>query len=91
MANKAIVSKAIVAHEPVQALTTNWSLEDVEVHGPREDEVLVKIHAAGICHTDQLLTSVPPSTFGVIYPKVAGHEGNTPLPKKKAHVFQSVR
>lgn len=89
MANKAIISKAIVAHEPVQTLATNWSLENVDVYGPGEDEVLVQIHAAGICHTDQLLTSVPPSTFGVIYPKVAGHEGNTHLVKRTIHVFQS--
>jgi Zn-dependent alcohol dehydrogenase len=30
----------------------NFSIEDIEVQDPQDDEVLVKIMAAGLCHTD---------------------------------------
>lgn len=36
-----MVSKAIVAREPVPSLTINWSLEEVKVSSPGDDEVLV--------------------------------------------------
>ncbi|KAJ5965127.1 NAD/NADP dependent alcohol dehydrogenase [Penicillium vulpinum] len=68
-------SQAIVAREPVQLATPNWSLEEVQIGEPGDDEVLVELYAAGICHTDVLLSSVPPGAIGVQYPKVVGHEG----------------
>jgi hypothetical protein len=74
---KMVVATAIVAREPAPDSTVNWALEKVEVNPPGEDEVLVQISASGICHTDVVLTSVPNGTFGVAYPKVAGHEGMT--------------
>ncbi|KAJ5177806.1 Alcohol dehydrogenase superfamily zinc-type [Penicillium coprophilum] len=70
-----VVGKAIVAREPVHSLTPNWSLEEVDVHSPGEDEILVEMRASGICHTDLVLTSIPAGHLGVAYPKVAGHEG----------------
>jgi len=30
----------------------NFKIEEIEVHDPKDDEVLVKIKAAGLCHTD---------------------------------------
>jgi aryl-alcohol dehydrogenase len=39
---------------------------------PREDEVLVRIEAVGICHTD---LSVAEGKFGTPFPIVVGHEG----------------
>jgi aryl-alcohol dehydrogenase len=39
---------------------------------PREDEVLVRIEAVGICHTD---VSVQEGKFGTPFPIVVGHEG----------------
>ncbi len=30
----------------------NFTIEEIEVHDPQRDEVLVKIKAAGLCHTD---------------------------------------
>lgn len=68
-------SKAIVAREPIQAGVVNWSLEQVEVTPPGDDEVLVEMYAAGICHTDILLSSVPTGVTSIKYPKVVGHEG----------------
>ncbi|KAJ5559114.1 alcohol dehydrogenase [Penicillium sp. DV-2018c] len=67
--------KAIVAREPSQPGVVNWALEIVEVSSPGDDEVLVGMYAAGICHTDILLSSVPAGTMGIDYPKVVGHEG----------------
>jgi threonine dehydrogenase-like Zn-dependent dehydrogenase len=67
--------QAIVAREPSQPGVVNWSLEQVEVASPGDDEVLVEIYAAGICHTDILLSSVPAGAIGIDYPKVVGHEG----------------
>jgi Zn-dependent alcohol dehydrogenase len=68
-------SKAIVAREPDQPMALNWSFEQVEISSPSDDEVLVEMHATGICHTDIVLSSVPTGVLGVEYPKVVGHEG----------------
>ncbi|KAJ5919139.1 hypothetical protein N7466_010082 [Penicillium verhagenii] len=66
---------AIVARQPKELMKPNWSLEQVNITAPGDDEILVEVHAAGICHTDILLSSVPAGTFHVQYPKVVGHEG----------------
>jgi Zn-dependent alcohol dehydrogenase len=72
-------SLAIIAREPDQPLTLNWSLEQVEISSPSDDEVLVEMHATGICHTDIALSRVPRGVLGIEYPKVAGHEGTESL------------
>ena len=49
-----------------------YSLEEVELAAPREDEVLVRIVATGMCHTDVLprgATTISPP------PIICGHEG----------------
>jgi aryl-alcohol dehydrogenase len=46
-------------------------LEPVELAGPRPDEVLVEIVAAGMCHTDLLVRDSRPDSL----PAVLGHEG----------------
>lgn len=46
-------------------------LEDVELSGPRPDEVLVEIVASGMCHTDLLVRDSRPECL----PAVVGHEG----------------
>lgn len=51
----------------------DFSLEEVELEGPREDEVLVRIVATGICHTDIHLKDTLPD---VMFPRVFGHEGS---------------
>ncbi|KAJ5889611.1 hypothetical protein N7504_010421 [Penicillium tannophilum] len=66
---------AIVSHEPKELLKWEWSLEQVTLTPPGDDEILVEMHASGICHTDILLSSVPTGAAGVQYPKVVGHEG----------------
>jgi aryl-alcohol dehydrogenase len=46
-------------------------LEEVELSGPRADEVLVEVVAAGMCHTDLLVRDARPESL----PAVLGHEG----------------
>jgi S-(hydroxymethyl)glutathione dehydrogenase/alcohol dehydrogenase len=48
-------------------------VQDVELDGPRRGEVLVRLRACGICHTDMYSASgVDPSGYA---PCVLGHEG----------------
>ena len=62
-------SKAAVAWEPKKPL----QIEEVEVEGPREGEVLLNVHASGVCHTDAFTLSGedPEGAF----PAILGHEG----------------
>jgi aryl-alcohol dehydrogenase len=49
-----------------------FAFEEVDLDEPRDDEVLVRIVAAGLCHTDlSLRDSLPTEMF----PRVFGHEG----------------
>lgn len=48
-----------------------FHLERVELSGPRPDEVLVEVVAAGMCHTDLLVRDSRPDSL----PAVLGHEG----------------
>jgi S-(hydroxymethyl)glutathione dehydrogenase/alcohol dehydrogenase len=48
-------------------------IETVQLEGPREGEVMVKIKATGICHTDAFtLSGADPEG---IFPAILGHEG----------------
>jgi aryl-alcohol dehydrogenase len=49
-----------------------FTMADVELEAPRDDEVLVRMVATGLCHTDITMGSfLPPEMF----PNVFGHEG----------------
>jgi S-(hydroxymethyl)glutathione dehydrogenase/alcohol dehydrogenase len=62
-------SKAAVAWEAGQPL----AIEEVEVQGPKEGEVLVRIVATGVCHTDAYtLSGADPEGA---FPAILGHEG----------------
>lgn len=60
--------QAAVVHEP----GGRFSIEDVDLDDPRAGEVLVRVAAAGLCHTDLVTRdgALPPSL-----PAVLGHEG----------------
>jgi S-(hydroxymethyl)glutathione dehydrogenase / alcohol dehydrogenase len=62
-------TKAAVAYEAGKPLV----IEDVDLDGPRGDEVLIEIQATGVCHTDEFTRSGadPEGLFPVIF----GHEG----------------
>ena len=60
---------AAVLREPTGA----FKIEQIEVGEPRADEVLVRMVATGVCHTDLLSRELPPELF--VAPIVFGHEG----------------
>ena len=62
-------SRAAVAWEAGKPL----EIEEIDVQGPREGEVLVRVVATGVCHTDAFtLSGEDPEG---IFPSVLGHEG----------------
>ncbi|KXS52995.1 MAG: alcohol dehydrogenase GroES-like protein, partial [Marinobacter sp. T13-3] len=62
-------SRAAVAWAPGKPLT----IEEVDVQGPKAGEVLVRIVATGVCHTDAYtLSGADPEG---IFPSILGHEG----------------
>ena len=62
-------ARAAVAWEPAKPL----SIEEIDVEGPKTGEVLLKVVASGVCHTDAFTLSGqdPEGAF----PCVLGHEG----------------
>lgn len=67
--DKFIKSKAAVAWGPNEPL----SIEEIDVMLPRKGEVLVKILASGVCHTDAFtLSGEDPEG---VFPTILGHEG----------------
>ncbi len=69
MTDKFIKSKAAIAWGPKQPL----SVEEIDVMLPRKGEVLVRIVATGVCHTDAFTLSGDDPEG--IFPAVLGHEG----------------
>lgn len=62
-------ARAAVAWEAGKPL----AIEEIDVEGPREGEVLVRIAASGVCHTDAYtLSGADPEG---LFPSVLGHEG----------------
>jgi S-(hydroxymethyl)glutathione dehydrogenase/alcohol dehydrogenase len=62
-------TRAAVAWEAGKPL----SIEDVELQGPKAGEVMVKMAATGVCHTDAFtLSGADPEG---IFPSILGHEG----------------
>lgn len=69
MSEQFIKSRAAIAWGPNQPL----SIEEVDVMLPKAGEVLVKIIATGVCHTDAFtLSGEDPEG---IFPTILGHEG----------------
>ncbi|MFD9667566.1 NDMA-dependent alcohol dehydrogenase [Rhodococcus sp. NPDC059968] len=50
----------------------DWIVEEVELDEPRANEVLVKMSASGLCHSDEHLVT---GDIPVPFPVVGGHEG----------------
>ena len=69
MTDQFIKSKAAIAWGPKQPL----SIEEVDVMLPRKGEVLVKVIASGVCHTDAFTLSGDDPEG--IFPVILGHEG----------------
>lgn len=60
---------AAVLRDPAGA----FAIEQLDVADPRPDELLVRMVATGVCHTDLLSRELPPELFAG--PLVFGHEG----------------
>ena len=56
----------------VEAQGQPFTMSQVELGDPREDEVLVRMVATGVCHTDITMGSFLPAEM---FPNVFGHEG----------------
>ncbi|MCD8098584.1 MAG: NAD(P)-dependent alcohol dehydrogenase [Lachnospiraceae bacterium] len=69
--------RAAVTRRPDAA----YSIEEVDLAEPKEDEVLVKIVASGLCHTDEFGKQI-----GLPMPLVLGHEGAGIIEKKGENV-----
>jgi aryl-alcohol dehydrogenase len=59
---------AAILREPNQP----YSIEPIRFDPPRAGEILVRIHAVGICHTDMVFAS---GAMGSPFPLILGHEG----------------
>ncbi len=55
----------------VPAVSSSWQIEDVPQPQPGPNQVLVKMHASGICYTDVHLTL---GHFPGPFPRILGHE-----------------
>jgi hypothetical protein len=90
------LARAIVSRHP-QDGRRQWKIEDVEVHAPDAGEVLVKIIASGVCHTDLGCGSFPDGVGFPVppYPRVLGHEGEdspcTRFNRERRHVDSGLR
>ncbi len=72
-------SKAAILWE----VHSKWSVEDIELDAPKAGEVLIKLAASGLCHSDEhmvtgdmVLDPEMASAFGLKqFPIIGGHEG----------------
>lgn len=67
-----------IALRPIQAAVTRakgapFSIESAYLREPRKDEILVRVVAAGLCHTDLIVRD---QLYPVPLPAVLGHEGS---------------
>ena len=54
-----------------EAANQKWSIKEIDTPKPLADQVLIKIHASGICYTDVHQTK---GHLGVAFPRILGHE-----------------
>lgn len=69
-------ARAIVSHGPHSK--GEWKLENISIPSVREDELLIRIVATGVCHTDLYFGGVDHAMANnpvLFYPRVLGHEG----------------
>ncbi len=71
----------------LRELHAPWSVEEIELDSPKAGEVLVKLVASGICHSDE--HSVTGDTIGTSAqpPMIGGHEGAGVVVEVGAGVF----
>ena len=57
----------------IRSAPGKWEVVDIDLDEPRQDELLIKMTASGLCHSDDHVTTgdIPVGT----YPMCGGHEG----------------
>ncbi|WP_236792637.1 NDMA-dependent alcohol dehydrogenase [Amycolatopsis sp. GM8] len=63
-----VTTRAAICREPRRP----WEIIDLELDEPKADEVRVRFHAAGMCHSDD---HIQKGDSGMRFPVVGGHEG----------------
>src|SRR5213592_3844934 len=61
-------TRAAVLLEP----NGRWEIRELSLDPPKANEVLVRVMATGLCHSDEHIRS---STTWAVFPLVGGHEG----------------
>lgn len=56
----------------IHGVGEKWRVQDVEVSDPGPGEVLIKVMATGVCHSDDHIVR---GDIGARFPQVGGHEG----------------
>jgi S-(hydroxymethyl)glutathione dehydrogenase/alcohol dehydrogenase len=62
---------------------SKWSVEDIELDEPKQGEVLIKLAASGLCHSDEHMVTgdmvLDPEVAALVglnqFPVIGGHEG----------------
>ncbi|OBG33066.1 NDMA-dependent alcohol dehydrogenase [Mycolicibacter heraklionensis] len=63
----------------LRAYGGRWSVEEFELDPPRTGEVLIRMAAAGLCHSDEHIRQghlAPPGQSAPTAPTIGGHEGS---------------
>ena len=74
----------------LRARNTPWSVEEIELDPPKAGEVLVKIVASGMCHSDEHLVTGDLAGATPEPPLIGGHEGAGVVLEVGAGVFSLV-
>ncbi|MBW3604300.1 MAG: NDMA-dependent alcohol dehydrogenase [Actinobacteria bacterium] len=59
----------------LREVNTPWSVEEIELDPPKDREVLVKLAASGLCHSDEHVLTGDLAGLVASPPIVGGHEG----------------
>ncbi|KAH7092128.1 alcohol dehydrogenase [Paraphoma chrysanthemicola] len=60
-------ARAVVIEKP----GAPWAIKEVPVNLPQQGEILIKVHACGVCHSDSFTQQ---GAFGDVFPRTPGHE-----------------
>jgi S-(hydroxymethyl)glutathione dehydrogenase/alcohol dehydrogenase len=71
MGGSAVKTKAAILWER----NTLWSVEEIELDPPKTSEVLVKLAASGLCHSDEHIVTGDLAGATAEPPCIGGHEG----------------
>jgi len=71
----------------VETSGSSFTLQEIDIESPRQDEVLVKVVASGICHTDSYAAE---GNYPIPFPAIFGHEGAGIVEKVGSNVHKVV-